>query len=67
LSLKIVSDKNFEYYVLYAPKTGSFICIEPYTCIPNAFNLADKGFNTGMRVLKPKEKFKATILFKINH
>ena len=63
--LSVISDPNFDFYVLFAPKWGPFICIEPYTCIPNAFNLANKGISTGLRILAPKEIFKTRILFKI--
>ena len=65
LQLTVISDANFEYYVLYAPKWGPFICIEPYTCIPNSFNLVNEGFNTGVRILKPNELFHAKILFQL--
>ncbi|MHA1266668.1 MAG: aldose 1-epimerase [Candidatus Helarchaeota archaeon] len=64
IQLTITSDKNFKYYVLYAPQNQSFICIEPYTCIPNAFNLTQKGINTGLQLLKPKERFQSKIWFR---
>lgn len=62
--LTVISDQNFDYYVLYAPKEHDFICIEPYTCIPNAFNLENAGVKTGLRLLNAGEPFKARILFK---
>jgi len=62
--LTVISDQNFDYYVLYAPSEHDFICIEPYTCIPNAFNLENAGINTGLRLLKAGEPFKARIWFK---
>jgi aldose 1-epimerase len=65
LQLTVVSDANFEHYVLYAPKWGPFICIEPYTCIPDAFNLTEKGIKTGLRTLAPSESFHAKILFQL--
>ncbi len=64
LTLSVISDQNFDYYVLFAPKDHSFICIEPYTCIVNAFNLVNSGIETGLRILQPKETFKAIIKFK---
>jgi len=63
-NLTVISDPNFEYYVLYAPKDNDFICIEPYTCIPNAFNLIHSGFETGLRMLEPNETFETRIWFK---
>ncbi|HUX98717.1 MAG TPA: aldose 1-epimerase [Candidatus Deferrimicrobium sp.] len=62
--LSVISDQNFDYYVLYAPKEHNFICIEPYTCIPNAYNLDHAGITTGLRTLAPKEIFEGRILFK---
>ncbi len=59
--LMVTSDNNFEYYVVFAPEWGNFICIEPYTCIPNAFNLASQGIVTGLRVLNSNKKFTAKI------
>ena len=64
LKLTVTSDQNFDYYVLYAPKEHAFICIEPYTCIANAYNLANSGIETGLRILQPKEMFKATIFLR---
>ena len=62
--LTVTSDQSFDYYVLYAPKDHDFICIEPYTCIPNAFNLANSGIKTGLRLLKTGESFEVHIWFK---
>ena len=64
LKLNVISDQNFDYYVLYSPKENEFICIEPYTCIANAFNLANSGIETGLRILQPKKTFKATIFLR---
>lgn len=61
LKLTVTSDQNFNYYVLYAPKEHAFICIEPYTCIANAYNLANSGIETGLRILQPNDTFKAKI------
>ncbi len=62
--LIVSSDEHFDYYVLYAPKEHDFICIEPYTCIANAFNLSNSGIKAGLRTLAPKETFTAKIEFK---
>ncbi len=62
--LTVTSDQNFDFYVLYAPKEHDFLCIEPYTCIPNALNLINAGIKTGLRLLKAGEPFEARIWFK---
>ena len=61
--LTVTSDQNFDYYVLYAPPEHNFICIEPYTCIANAVNLANSGIKTGLRTLSPEETFRLEISF----
>jgi aldose 1-epimerase len=63
--LIVSSDQNFDYHVLFAPEWGDFICIEPYTCIPNAYNLANRRMVTGLKILEPGEMFQAKTLFKV--
>ncbi|MFX1449427.1 MAG: aldose 1-epimerase [Promethearchaeota archaeon] len=38
--LKVSADQNFHHIVIFAPKDNNFVCIEPYTCITNAINIA---------------------------
>ena len=38
--LTVSADQNFNHVVIYAPKDNNFVCIEPYTCITNAINIA---------------------------
>ena len=65
LKLKIDSDENFDYCVIYAPENQNFICIEPYTCITNVFNFANSDITTGLIELGPQEMFSAKISFSI--
>ena len=41
------------------------ICIEPYTAVPDAYSLSERGINAGLRILEPGETF-TTVELKIN-
>lgn len=47
--------------VLFNPPHREAFCIEPYTLIPDAFQLAAKGIDAGLRVLAPGESFTAQV------
>ncbi len=40
-------------------RTIAVVAIEPYTCAPDAFNLAARGVAAGMRELAPRDSFEA--------
>jgi aldose 1-epimerase len=54
-------DKAFTQCVVYTPPHREAICMEPYTCVPNAIQLQAKGVETGMQILQPGESFATTI------
>jgi aldose 1-epimerase len=47
--------------VVYTPPHREAICIEPYSCVPDAFWLREQGAQTGLRILKPGETFETMI------
>lgn len=47
--------------VLFNPPHREAFCIEPYTLIPDAFQLAAQGIDAGLRVLAPGESFTAKV------
>ncbi len=53
LSLSVAAGPSFREWVIYTPPGRPAICLEPYTCPPNAFNLAAAGSDAGMRELEP--------------
>jgi aldose 1-epimerase len=53
---------NFRACVVYNPPHREAICIEPYTCIPDAFRLAEKGIDAGGLVLAPGESARYEIV-----
>lgn len=54
-------DTSFTQCIVYTPPHREAICLEPYTCIPDAFRLAAEGHETGLRVLASGESFATTI------
>lgn len=57
--LAIRFDDSFRECVVFNPPHREAVCIEPYTCCPNPFELSERGIDAGLRVLKPGESFQA--------
>jgi aldose 1-epimerase len=54
-------DPEFTQCIVYTPGHRGAICVEPYTCVPDAIRLAAEGHETGLQVLQPGEAFETTI------
>ena len=48
-------DSSMTTCVIYTPPHREAVCLEPYTCVPNPFELEESGIETGLRVLAPGE------------
>ena len=59
LAVEMRADPVFRDFVLYAPANNPVVAIEPYTCAPDAFNLAARGIDSGARELAPGQTFEA--------
>jgi galactose mutarotase-like enzyme len=59
LALDIRADAAFGEFVVFAPPNNPVVALEPYTCAPDAFNLAARGITAGMRELAPGQSFEA--------
>jgi aldose 1-epimerase len=46
-------DSLFRECVVYTPPHREAICIEPYTCVPGPFALAERGIDAGLNVIPP--------------
>lgn len=64
-SLSIRFDDNFAHCVVYTPPHREAICIEPYTCVPDAFWLEEQGVPSGLRVLAPGGAFRCTFAVRL--
>ena len=60
-TLELTFDEQCRECVVYNPPHRQAICIEPYTCVPDAYELAESGADTGLRVLSPGETFSTRI------
>jgi len=56
-AIEIRAEAEFGEFVVYAPPDREVVALEPYTCGPDAFNLANRGIESGLRVVKPGESF----------
>jgi aldose 1-epimerase len=58
-------DRAFRESVVYNPPHREAVCVEPYTCVPNAAELAEQGIDAGLRVLAPDESFQARVVMRV--
>jgi aldose 1-epimerase len=61
LRLEISADASFGHLVVYSPRTSGSVCLEPYTCAPDAYNLEARGMPAGLRELEPGEGWAGAI------
>ena len=59
--LLVRSDPSFRQLVVHAPRERPVICIEPYTCVTDAFNLESRGVDAGMDVLSPGQEWRVEV------
>ena len=65
IALEVSADSSFDNWVIYAPPDRGVLAIEPYTCAPDAFNLASRGIDAGMIKIAPGAAWSGTIEFKL--
>lgn len=62
IAVNLRADRAMSFLVLYAPKGGDFLALEPVTQMTDAFNRAARGErDTGARVLAPGGAFSCTM------
>ncbi|WP_254507236.1 aldose 1-epimerase [Anatilimnocola floriformis] len=61
LAVTISFSSVFRECVVFTPPHREAICIEPYSCVPNAAELTARGVDAGLRVLQPGESFAASV------
>jgi aldose 1-epimerase len=60
-TIAVRSDISFREHVVFAPLHSDVVCLEPYTCTTDAFNLAVHGRDSGMFVLEPGQAWRGVI------
>ncbi len=58
-------DTSFTQCVVYTPPHREAICLEPYTCVPDAIRLAAAGQQTGLQILQPGESRQTNIALQV--
>ena len=68
LRLTLKGDESFTHMVAYTPAEEPFVCMENYTCAPNAPNLYSLGKEevSGLKVVAPGESIEGTVSFTID-
>ncbi len=59
LALEIRADAAFGQFVVFVPPESAVVALEPYSCAPDAFNLAARGIASGARELAAGAWFEA--------
>lgn len=65
-TLTQVFDTSFTQCVVYTPGHREAICLEPYTCVPDAIRLSANGHETGLQTLQPGERRETTIRLQVS-
>ena len=66
MALELRAAPIFRHLVVFAPPAPDVVALEPYTCGPNAFNLAARGFDAGMLELEPGARFEASFEIRLS-
>jgi aldose 1-epimerase len=61
LAIEVKTDAGFRDWVVFAPTDRPAVSLEPYTCTPDAFNLAGRGIDAGARELAPGATWQGAI------
>lgn len=63
IEIAVKADASFRELVVYTPKERPVVCLEPYTCTTDAFNLSNRGIDSGMIVLAPGETWSGRVIY----
>jgi len=64
-TVRITSTGGFREMVVWNPPHREAIAIEPYTCCPTTFDLEERGFDSGLRVLDPGDSDELRIVIEV--
>ena len=59
-------DDSFTTCVVFNPPTRESVCIEPYTTVPDAFSLRERGTDPSLEILTPGESFRARFEIRVD-
>lgn len=61
LAIVVRSHPNLGELVVYTPPDHSAVCLEPYSCATDAFNLEARGISAGMHCLAPGDSWSTRV------
>jgi aldose 1-epimerase len=61
LEIVVEASPEFREWVVFAPLNREVVCLEPYSCVTDAVNLARSGIDSGLVALAPGKIWKATV------
>jgi aldose 1-epimerase len=65
-SIVVRHQDDFPHCVLYTPPHREAVCIEPYSCIPNAIKqVGTAREDYGLRILQPGEVWRSTVTYEV--
>lgn len=65
LCVSMSFDRGFRECVIYNPSHQEAVCVEPYTCVPDAVRLAAQGVDSGLQILEPGQSCQRHIEIRI--
>ena len=66
IAVEVRADSGFGDWVVYAPLDRPVVSIEPYTCVPDAFNLAECDIDAGARELAPGATWQGAVEIRLS-
>lgn len=63
--LVIEFDSAFPHCVVFNPPQRETVCVEPYSALPNAFELEQRGISTGQIVLPPGTSISRSLILRL--
>lgn len=66
MALEVTGAPVFREVVIYAPQGRDVVALEPYSCAPDAFNLAARGVDAGMLELEPGARCEASFEIRLS-
>jgi aldose 1-epimerase len=62
--LRVLADPSFRDLVLFTPPHRQAVAIEPYTCSADAANLAERGIDSGWKVIPAGANWEASVEYR---
>lgn len=63
VELALRSEANLRELVVYTTRESGIVCLEPYSCATDAFNLEARGIPAGMTLLPPGAVWRTCVTF----